>query len=265
MRGKVPSSFPLFWREWMSSPSIMSMTLAQQGAYLRLLIVQWEYGIVEDRMVAAVLGLEPEVAEAMLNGPLGMEFPYNEEGERVNVKLDALRVKALGKSAAAQRAAITRWSTEPVKVAEDAKEKPETKRRKARRLNSEREFEGAVALYDATNPAPLPSSLRDACDEYRKLRSERGFPVWRKEQWLKNLNSDFDHAEWEMGYREATRNEWRSVHPKKGTTSFKPKFKPSKFGDDAPPLDPLPEDPIQIPQDNFIDPNLLWDGPDDEG
>ena len=251
MKGKVPEHFPFYWRDWCSSPTIMGMTLAEQGAYLRPLCLQWEYGYVEDRMVGPILGLHPEETEALLSGSVGMEVPYNPEGQRVNIMLDAIREKALARSVQAQRSSISRWST--------AAEKRIAKGKKRTRLDAAKELEAAVAIWDTTH-GHLPSSLVRAMELYRKLRSENAWPVWRKSTWLKNLGGDWTHEEWEEGYKQATRSEWKSVHPRKAKDN-KPfnQTKPSKFGGESPPLPP-----VSTPtQDTFVAPNTLWDGPDE--
>ena len=251
MQGNVPEHFRFFWRDWCSSPTIMGMTLAEQGAYLRLLCLQWEYGYIEDRMVGPILGLHPEEAEALLGGTVGLEFPYNPEGQRVNLKLDALRETALARSIQAQKASISRWNT--------AAENRIVQGKKRTRLNATKELESAIAIWETTHE-PLSSGLVRAMELYRKLRSERAWPVWRKSTWMKNLGGEWSDEEWAEAYREATRSEWKSVHPRKAK-SKQPfnQTKPSKFGGESPPLPP-----VSLPkQDTFVDPNTLWEVPDE--
>jgi hypothetical protein len=41
---RVPPFIPLLWQAWRSSPSVRSMTMAQRGIFLEILIEQWIYG-----------------------------------------------------------------------------------------------------------------------------------------------------------------------------------------------------------------------------
>ena len=41
---RVPPFIPLLWQAWRSSPSIRSMTMAQRGIFIEILIEQWIYG-----------------------------------------------------------------------------------------------------------------------------------------------------------------------------------------------------------------------------
>lgn len=41
---RVPPFIPLLWQDWLSSPSVRSMTLVQRGIYVEILIRQWVLG-----------------------------------------------------------------------------------------------------------------------------------------------------------------------------------------------------------------------------
>jgi len=41
---RVPPFIPLLWQAWRSSPSVRSMTMAQRGIFIEILIEQWIYG-----------------------------------------------------------------------------------------------------------------------------------------------------------------------------------------------------------------------------
>jgi hypothetical protein len=203
---RAPDSFPFFWRDWCGSPLVLGMDLATQGAFLRLLCLQWEYGSVQRKMLGAVLGLPQDEVDGLLAGPLGEAFKEDGDGNLINPQLDELRLKAVGRSEQNRQAALARWSDEP---------KPKRKKKGARvRIDGQRELDGAVHLYAVRGPA-LPATLVSAMNEYRRMRAENAFPVWKKATWLKNLSDTYSHEEWRAAYETATRSEWRSVHPKK--------------------------------------------------
>jgi hypothetical protein len=41
---RVPPFIPLLWQAWRSSPSVRSMTMAQRGIFIEIMIEQWIYG-----------------------------------------------------------------------------------------------------------------------------------------------------------------------------------------------------------------------------
>jgi hypothetical protein len=43
---RVPPYMPIIWQDWMSSPTIRSMSMTQQGIFLNILLHQWVYGSV---------------------------------------------------------------------------------------------------------------------------------------------------------------------------------------------------------------------------
>ena len=200
------------------------MDLRTQAMYLRMLCLQWEYGSVQRKMLGAVLGLLPHEVEEALAGPLGEAFKPDSEGNLVNPRLDELRLKALGRSEQNRQAALARWSDEP-----KAKKKKKASRK---RVDGQAELDGAVHLYAVRGPV-LPAPLVAAMNEYRRMRAENAYPVWRKATWLKNLSDKYSHEEWQAAYETATRSEWRSVHPKKA-----PKRQGNPFAQGAKFVDP---------------------------
>ena len=222
---RAPDSFPFFWRDWCGSPVVLGMDLAAQGAFLRLLCLQWEYGAVQHKMLGAVLGLLPHEVEDLLAGPLGQAFETDGDGNLINRRLDELRLKAVGRSEQNRQAALSRWGD---------KEKKPKKKATRKKVDGRAELEGAIHLYAVRGPA-LPPSLCAAMEEYRRMRVENAFPVWKKDTWLKNVGDKYTLAEWEEAYATATRSEWRSVHPKKQakgkTNPFIEKAQPKHFVD----------------------------------
>ena len=143
--------------------------------------------------------------EDLLAGPLGEAFETDGDGNLINRRLDELRLKAVGRSEQNRQAARARW---------DGKDKKPKKKVTRKKVDSRAELEGAIHLYAVRGPA-LPPSLCAAMEEYRRMRVENAFPVWKKDTWLKNVGDKYTLAEWEEAYATATRSEWRSVHPKK--------------------------------------------------
>lgn len=262
MKGNLPETMPIQWSEWLTSPTIRHMSLREQGAFVRLLIIQWQHGVVDDRMLPRALGLSDEEISELMAGVLGMEFPVSGDGQRLNYRLGEQRARALGKSIQAQRAASSRWASDSVK--EQVRLEREKGASKPKRVDGREELDKAVAQYDATHGEPIPSTLRAQMELYRQSRAENGQPCWKVRSWLKNLSSEFTFFEWEEAYKTATRSNWASIHPRKSPRTGQNVHKPSKFGDDSAPIDfsdggiaPPVDNPGRI-VDTFVDPNTLW-------
>lgn len=196
--------FPFYPGEWLRSPTVLGMSLYEQGAYLRLLCVQWEDGAIDPEDVPLILGIDAEEAIEMLSRrPWKRAFPAGKDGMLRNPRLAADRETAQMKVDSAQAAAKARWDKHKKKGS------PKVKRRDA-------VAELAAAHdYMAEAGTPLPQDLSDAMQGYMLSRKDQKKPVWSKEQWLKNLDSSFTFEEWAEAYRVAARSGWASVHPKK--------------------------------------------------
>ena len=196
--------FPFYPGEWLRSPTILGMSLEEQGAYLRLLCVQWEDGFVDPEDVPLILGWDEErVARVMQTRPWRRAFTLGDDGmlrnERLSLELD----QALQKTEAASAAAKARWEKHR------SKGSPRVKRKDA-------EAEMMDAIHQlAQQGVVLPHSLQDAMRAYKEARKEGRRGVWRSSQWLANLSEEYSFAEWEEAYRTAARAGWASVHPKK--------------------------------------------------
>ena len=86
------------------------MTLAAQGAFIRLLCHQWKNGDLPDDEVrlAKLLIVDPiEFKTVWLE--LVVVFPVCEEGRRQNRRLEVERAKRQGRSSAAKESASRRW------------------------------------------------------------------------------------------------------------------------------------------------------------
>jgi len=207
MAGKIPEHFRFFWRDWVGSPAVLGMSLADQGAYLRMLCIQFEYGSIRPHLLPRMLGLSEEEVAAMLAGPIGESFDTLPDGTLVNQRLQHEREVAIGVSERNRRAALIRWAGK-----KDDKDEPKKKSRA--RINGTAEVEGAIELFEVRG-VPVPLELRLAMEEYRQCRAENAMPVWRRTTWLKNMSEDFTPEQWAEAYRTSTRSVWRSVHPKK--------------------------------------------------
>jgi hypothetical protein len=41
---RVPPYLPIIWQDWLSDPDVRSMTMAQRGIFLEILLQQWVFG-----------------------------------------------------------------------------------------------------------------------------------------------------------------------------------------------------------------------------
>jgi hypothetical protein len=202
--------FPFYPGEWLRSPTVLGMSLLEQGAYLRLLCVQWEDGCVDPEDVGLILGLDDAaVIEMLSRRPWKRAFPKCEDGMLRNPRLAVDRETAQQKVEGARNSAKARWDKHKQKG------KPKIKRKDA-------DFEFAAAVKQMEDEGtPLPSSLLDAMAMYKEARREGKKGVWSKDQWLANLDASYTFEEWEEAYRVAARSGWASVHPKKKTVQKK--------------------------------------------
>lgn len=197
--------FPFYPGEWLRSPTVMGMPLDEQGAYLRLLCWQWEDGYVNPEDIFLLLGCEQEVVDKWFaKRAWKRAFVVGDDGMLRNPRLAIEREAALNKCESASAAAHARWRKHREKGS------PKQKRR-----NAETEMYNAIAKLDQDG-APLSSSLIEAMTAYMQLRrSKTGWSMWSTETWLKNLEGEFSDAELADAFKEATRCEWKSVHPKR--------------------------------------------------
>jgi len=213
MAGKLPGHFKFYWQDWMGSPSVQGLSLAEQGAYMRMLCVQFNKGSVDLDALPGVLGISKSEMCVMVSGPLGDLFDELPDGTLVNDRLAHEREVALGRSERNRRAALARWADKkggpPVEPPDPAP------KRTRKRVDGRKELEGAIAFFEVRG-VPVHNSMQQAMEGYRRMRAENGMPVWRKNTWLKNMSEDFTLEEWEQAMLVATRSMWRSIHPKKG-------------------------------------------------
>lgn len=239
----APESFRFYYRDYVTAAAVMQMSLAEQGAYIRLLCQQFEYGEVRVHLLPAILQLADDEITALLAGPVGQCFEEVQPGVLQNAKLADIRERAMATSEKARRSAQRRWSG-----AANTNGKADTpkKKRTRSRVNGKAELAEAISLHSLRGE--FPPSLAYALEGYRALRASKGWAVWRRDKWLKNLSEDYTMQEWEDAYRKATDCEWQSIHPKK---------RGSAPGNKAPgnPFAGLNSTEHDLP--NFEDPNKL--------
>jgi hypothetical protein len=65
---RVPPYMPIIWQDWMSSPTIRSMSMTQQGIFLNILLHQWVYGSVprDPWKLAKAIGADYETTLRLL-------------------------------------------------------------------------------------------------------------------------------------------------------------------------------------------------------
>ena len=221
--------FKFFPRDYLASPSVMLMTLAEQGAYIRMLSLQWENGRIQPRHLRGLLQCSQEECDELMSGSLGECFVLDEEGNLYNERLDGERKEAMqliekrraAGFARARKSSAHAGQPTPYTKAE-AKAEAKTKRRSA-----VSEHEAAVDDWQRIN-GPMPSSLLRATEEYLALRKDQRMPLWSREMWLRNLSMEvYTVEEWCEAYATAIRSGWRSVHPRKGGKGSMP---PSRNG-----------------------------------
>jgi hypothetical protein len=226
--------FKFFPRDWLSSPTVMLMTLAEQGAYLRMLALQWESGAIDPRHLRGLLGMNEQEVEDLLAGTVGEAFQRNEEGHLYNPRLDLERRDAqslIEKRREAGRARARKANLGPTTASAqqssanteaEAEAEYRAQKRKGKRRSAPEEMGFAITDWERLN-GPMPSALRNAMEDYMSLRKEQRFPLWTREMWLRNLAGGFTPGELAAAFETATRSGWKSVHPKKkGGSAPKP-------------------------------------------
>jgi len=211
---KILPYFKFFPRDWLTSPSIMLMSLEEEAAYLRMLCLQWEHGSVEMRHLSGMLGFSEERIQKLLSGPVGECFETLEDGSLRNPRLRDERDRAF--QLTESRRAAARCRHDPEESAALAKKmQPRNPKTGAKtRRNAEQELAEAVVDWERLN-GDMPERLRNAMGDYQRLRKERRMPLWGREMWMRNLTANYTPDEWAEGYETATRCGWASVHPKK--------------------------------------------------
>lgn len=100
--------YPVFYRDWMTDPAVMAMTLEEEGAYHRVLMFQWSSGRLPwnlsptsaelPRLQTAMKGVDRRVAQRLWLGirHCFVEVDgacYNQRLERVRADVDAKRAR----------------------------------------------------------------------------------------------------------------------------------------------------------------------------
>lgn len=202
--------FPFYPGEWLRSPTVLGMSLEEQGAYLRLLCVQWEDGYIDPEDLSLLLGVPTDTIEEWFRKRSWKRaFRRNSDGMLVNDRLDLERQQALQKTEMAAAAAHARWR----------KHREGGKPAKPKR-NAETELTAALKQMEAQG-APVMPRLEAAMRAYMEARREGRHRVWSCEQWLRNLDPKFTESELADAYMTAAKAGWASVHPKKAGAQTK--------------------------------------------
>ena len=198
--------FPFYPGEWLRSPTIMGMSLAEQGGFLKLLCIQWEDGFVDPADVYAILGMEEDLVTTMLERRCWKRaMTLGEDGMLRNERLSNDREAAAGKVNQAKEAADARWAKHkaagsPVK----------------KRVNGDAELQKGITDAELKYGMSVSASLRTALVGYMQARRLHKKSTWKSFQWVDNLGGEFSFEEWEAAYVTAARAGWASVHPKHG-------------------------------------------------
>lgn len=212
--------FKMYPRDWITSPTVMLMSLEEQGAYFRMLCLQWAEGSVEKRHLRGFLHMTEEQVEALLAGPVGECFEVCEDGHLRNARLQEEREEAgalIEKRRMAGRARGKHKQASATQVPVKAEAQAEAQAKPRKRRNAGDEFLAAVDQWERFN-GPMPSRLREAMIEYGKVRKVTNMGMWPREMWQRNLDSKYSPEEWAYAYEEAARCAYKAPHPKKGVT-----------------------------------------------
>jgi uncharacterized protein YdaU (DUF1376 family) len=242
--------FKFFPRDYLASPSVMQMTLEEQGCYIRMLSIQWVDGAITRRCLRGLLGMNDEQVEEMLKGPLGEVFEI-QDGALINPRLQRERENAcslsrtrrdagrMGARATAARrlstpedlaanagASVKQFVDADAEVAARAEEnkrqadamaadmtRPDPVKRVVR--NAKVELETAVGDWERHAGGPMPKRLKTAVCEYLLVRKEQRMKLWGKEMWTRNLGTKYTPDEWAAAYELAARSGWQSIHPER--------------------------------------------------
>ena len=180
--------FPFYPGEWLRSPTVLGMSLLEQGAYLRLLCVQWEDGHVDPEDVALILGLDDAaVIEMLSRRPWKRAFPKCEDGMLRNPRLALDREAAQQKVEGARNSAKARW-----------KKHKEQGQPKINRRDSDNELAMAVKQMEDEG-TPLPQSLIESMVTYKEARKANKKGVWPTWTPLTTFRSGRRLTEWLLG------------------------------------------------------------------
>jgi hypothetical protein len=82
-----PPAFQFYVKDWLSSPNVRAMTLAQRGLYIDLLAYSWPYGIPAGIVGHSLMGM-PEAEWKEISPPVLAQFEQKEDGRLVHTKLE---------------------------------------------------------------------------------------------------------------------------------------------------------------------------------
>lgn len=209
---KMLPYFPFYPGEWLRSPTIMGMSLCDQGAYLRLLCVQWEDGFIDPGDIPMILDMDDEKVSTMLAGRAWRKaLKPDKEGMLRNERLHADREDALRKAENASAAAHKRW-----------RKHKETGSPVVKKRSAEAELDAAIATAEKERGSALPDVLKKAMLGFLLARrsSKKSRGMWSREQWVLNLGSNKFESDEELteAFNEAARCDWSAPYPVKKNT-----------------------------------------------
>ena len=157
MKPRFLPKFPIWVQDWLSSSRIMAMTAAQEGAYLRLCLLQWQDGSLSDSP-ATLLRLGRLSGTPQEHALLLEAFPLCADGYRRNPKVAEVRSQSEAfcneRSASGRKGNATRWKSDRSAIAKGSLPSSDL-----RVPISESE---APSTEKPSPPAPAPSRPRKA-------------------------------------------------------------------------------------------------------
>lgn len=211
---------------WLARPSIQALPLDEQGAVVRMLCFDWLNGGIEPRHLPGLLGLERGRVLELVQGLVGELFDYRQsDGRLVAIDLEAQRTMQLARSIKSAESARSRWkpkrahSDRTKDVSEGNATALVAVRPKRQRFDGKAELKKGIEAWELEN-GPMPDVLKKAAEAYRVCRVSSRYPLYKAEQWRKNLclqgtgGSAFTASDMVEALNKSVASGWRSVNPR---------------------------------------------------
>lgn len=201
---------------WLERPEVQALDLEEQGAVVRMLAFDWLNDGIEPRHLPGLLGLERERVKELIQGLVGELFEFRRsDGRVVGMDLEAQRLLKSEKSAKSAESARSRWK--PKRTQSERTSEVSDRNATASRANGRKELEKGIEVWEGEN-GPMPEALKEACEAYRKCRAESRWPMYKAEQWRRNLclQADgrvFTARDMVEALNKSVASGWRSVNP----------------------------------------------------
>lgn len=219
----VPPYYPKYAQDWLSSESVTSMTLEQQGAFERLLCYQWQQGSIpaDKVLLAKLLGVDSSAIAELWQGTLALAYSYmpNDDTRLYNKRLEehrtAMEKRNRERKESGYKGAVAHWGKKNIKNG---------------RAIAELKHSVSVSVSSLTTPLPpkggsgeIPTELKDPAfertfEEWKVFRSaKKGVKAWdifwqKQLLWLKPFGAV---AACEI-LNQSMRNGWTGLFPLKG-------------------------------------------------